>query len=93
MKWPTTASWKCGVKHHDEVIGKPVLAIFPEIIAQGFDELLTNVFKTGEPFIAQEIPVTFVRHGKPEQIYANLLYEPFRNEKNEIEGIVAVGPM
>ena len=78
-------------KTHDEVIGKPVLAIFPEIIAQGFDELLTNVFKTGEPFIAQEIPVTFLRQGKPEQIYANLLYEPFRNEKNEIEGIVAVG--
>ena len=68
-----------------------VLAIFPEIIAQGFDELLSNVFKTGEPFIAHEIPVTFVRHGKPEQIYVNLLYEPFRNEKNEIEGIVAVG--
>ena len=78
-------------KTHDEVIGKPVLAIFPEIVAQGFDELLSNVFQTGEPFIAHEIPVTFVRHGKPEQIYANLLYEPFRNEKNEIEGIVAVG--
>ncbi|HZB13440.1 MAG TPA: ATP-binding protein, partial [Chryseolinea sp.] len=78
-------------KSHSEVIGKPVLEIFPEIVAQGFDKLLSNVFTTGEPFVANEIPVTFMRRQGPEQIFVNLLYEPFRNEKNEIEGIVAVG--
>lgn len=78
-------------KKYEEVIGQSVLKIFPEIVAQGFHEILSKVFETGEPFIAHEIPVTFAKHGKAEPIVVNLLYEPFRNEKNEIEGIVAVG--
>jgi len=77
-------------KTYDEVIGKPVLSIFPEIVAQGFNKLLSGVFETGEAFVAQEIPVAFERGGTSSEIVVNLLYEPFRNEKNEIEGIVAV---
>ncbi len=78
-------------KTQEEVIGQPVLNIFPEIIAQGFKEILTDVFKTGKSYTANEVPVTYMRGGTNEQIIVNLLYEPFRNEKNEIEGIVAVG--
>ncbi|WP_276370435.1 ATP-binding protein [Chryseolinea sp. H1M3-3] len=75
----------------EEVIGQPVLNIFPEIIAQGFQDILTEVFKTGNSYTANEVAVTFMRGERKEQIVVNLLYEPFRNAKNEIEGIVAVG--
>ncbi|HEY0769063.1 MAG TPA: ATP-binding protein, partial [Sphingobacteriaceae bacterium] len=78
-------------KTYEEVIEKSVLDIFPELVEQGFADILANVYRTGEPFLATEIPVTFSRNGKPTRIIVNLLYEPFRNEANEIEGIVAVG--
>jgi PAS domain S-box-containing protein len=78
-------------KTYPEVIGKSVLDIFPELIDQGFDKILRKVYETGEPFLANEIEVKFVRNGEPSQIIVNLLYEPLRNENNEIEGIVAAG--
>jgi PAS domain S-box-containing protein len=78
-------------RKYDEVIDKPVLQIFPEIVAQGFGELLDNVFKSGDPFVAFELPVIFKQGSDLKKIYVNLLYEPFRNEKNEIEGILAIG--
>jgi PAS domain S-box-containing protein len=76
---------------YDEVSEKSVLDVFPELVEQGFGELLSNVYKTGNPLLANEIPVTFKRNGHPSKIIVNLLYEPFRNENNEIEGILAVG--
>jgi PAS domain S-box-containing protein len=78
-------------KQYEEVIKKPVLNIFPEIVRQGFKEILDEVFKTGKPWMANEMPVSFMRNGIEEQILINLIYEPFRNENNEVEGIVAVG--
>jgi PAS domain S-box-containing protein len=78
-------------KKYDEVIDQPVLSVFPEIANQGFREILANVYKTGEPWIASEMPVTFMRNGIAHHMLVNLLYEPFRNEKNEIDGILAVG--
>jgi PAS domain S-box-containing protein len=78
-------------KTYDKVFNKPVLEIFPEIINQGFHDLLKQVYETGNPYVANEMPVIFNRGDKPKKIYVNLLYEALRNEKNEIEGIVAVG--
>lgn len=78
-------------KTYEEVIEKSVLDIFPELVEQGFGKILEDVYKTGKPFLANEIPLTFIRNGKPRKVVMNLLYEPFRNENNEIEGIVAVG--
>lgn len=78
-------------KTYEKVINKPVLEIFPEIINQGFHDLLNQVYQTGNPFVAYEMPVMFNRGDKPRKIYVNLLYEALRNERNEIEGIVAVG--
>lgn len=78
-------------KTYEEVIEKSVLDIFPELMEQGFREILANVYQTGKPFLATEVPVMFIRSGQPSNIIINLLYEPFRNENGEIEGIVAVG--
>lgn len=78
-------------KNFEDVIGKSVLDIFPEIVTQGFDKLLAHVYETGEPFIASEMPTTFIRNGEPITIKVNLLYEAFRDENNQIEGIVAIG--
>jgi PAS domain S-box-containing protein len=78
-------------KKYEDVINQSVLKIFPEIVEQGLGEILENVFKTGVPFVANEMPFTFNQDGDEKKILVNLLYQPFRNENNVIEGIVAVG--
>lgn len=70
-------------------VGKTVLEAVPEIKGQGFIELLDKVYKTGEPFLAKEMPATVVRNGKPDDIYVDFNFTAFKNADGQIEGILA----
>lgn len=78
-------------KTKDQVINRPLSEGFPELVGQGFVTMLQVVFDKGQPFSAQEMPVTLVRHGNPEQIYVTFIFEPLRNSEGEIEGVIGVG--
>ncbi len=47
------------------IIGKPIREALPELEGSGIYELLDEVYKTGEPFIANEMPVTLQFHLLP----------------------------
>jgi two-component system CheB/CheR fusion protein len=72
------------------IIGKSIFEVMPEIIEQGFDKLLLNVYKTGEPLYAYETPVTLVRNGKPELMHYTFIYQAQRNLNGEIEGVAVI---
>ena len=74
----------------EEVRNRPVLEIFPELIEQGFEEIMRSVLQ-GERFSANEMPVLLKRHGKLETLYLNFIYVPFRNSAGATEGIISVG--
>jgi hypothetical protein len=59
-----------------EVIGTPLLQALPEIVNQGFFEILQNVFRTGEIFEGKEIPVNLVTkiNSDPKQVYVSFIY-------------------
>jgi PAS domain S-box-containing protein len=57
---------------------------------QGYEELLTGVFTTGERFTAHGIPVTLPRSNAVETIYVDLLYEAYRKGDGTISGVIAV---
>jgi PAS domain S-box-containing protein len=78
-------------RSYDEVINKPLGEALPEVAAQGFVQLLTTVYTTGVAYRGNETPVELMRFGKPETVYLNFIYEPLRNEYNEVTGIIAVG--
>ncbi|HYH14991.1 MAG TPA: PAS domain S-box protein [Flavisolibacter sp.] len=78
-------------KTYDEVINKPVFQIFPELLPQGFDQILNNVYLKGEHFVANEAPVDLVRYGKKETLYINFTYDPYRNPSGEVIGIICTG--
>lgn len=77
-------------KGEKEMLGKPVFEGLPEVKDQGFDTLLHDVYTNGNRFIANEHLGTLPRNGKMETIYANFVYEPFREVDNKISGIIAV---
>ena len=50
------------IGHSDaEVLGRTVQDVLPEIVDQGYVELLDRVFATGEPFIGRAMPVRLAR--------------------------------
>lgn len=73
-----------------QMLGKPIFEGLPEAKQQGFEELLKHVYSTGETFSAKERPVNLPRNGSIEIAYINFVYDPFRNTKGEIIGVMAV---
>lgn len=78
-------------RSYDEVINKPIAQALPEVAAQGFDKLLEQVYSTGEAYIGNETPVELRRYGKPQTVFLNFIYSPFRDSENNVIGIIAVG--
>ncbi|HEY0108982.1 MAG TPA: PAS domain S-box protein, partial [Fibrella sp.] len=66
--------WK---RERAEVLHKPLFEAIPEASQQGFEELLTGVYTTGERFMAKEMPAILNRNGQFEQTYLELVYEPY----------------
>lgn len=77
-------------KTKEEILGKPIFEGLPEAKGQGFEQLLSHVYTTGERFIANEHHVLLPRNGKIETTYLNFVYEAYREGNGTISGVIAV---
>jgi PAS domain S-box-containing protein len=74
-----------------DFVGKPVREAIPESVAQGFVALLDRVYATGEPHVGNEVPIGLVQQdGSSRRFYLNFVYQPLRDERERVHGIVAV---
>ncbi|HYC86467.1 MAG TPA: PAS domain S-box protein [Chryseosolibacter sp.] len=73
------------------IIGRTVREVFPEAAGQGIFEIMDEVYKTGVPYADTSRHVRINIDGKPEDIYLNFLFQPFRNTEGEPEGIFFFG--
>ncbi|MEJ7828064.1 MAG: PAS domain-containing protein, partial [Segetibacter sp.] len=64
-------------KYYEEVINKPLFEASPEL-KDGLERILNDVYITGKPFMANEIPIQLKRTGKPDMAYFNSDYQPLR---------------
>jgi len=72
-----------------DYVDRTVREVFPEIVNQGFYELLDKVYLTGERFAARAMPVQLdLPNG---QRFVDLVYEPIRDDRGEVSGIFAGG--
>jgi PAS domain S-box-containing protein len=61
-----------------QLVGKPVDQALPEVVEQGFVQLLDQVFETGETYRGNEIMIMIEDPaGTPYPIYVNFTYQPF----------------
>lgn len=72
------------------LLGLSVREALPELEGQGFYELLDQVYTTGQPFLGTEVKVTLDRgnDGQMEEGSFNFVYQPTRNEWEQIDGIL-----
>jgi PAS domain S-box-containing protein len=73
-----------------DVEGKSLFDILPEIKNQGFPELIDSVYTTGVPFVGEEMLVKLLRGGKLINTYFNFTYEPYREMNGTISGVTII---
>jgi PAS domain S-box-containing protein len=76
-----------------ELVGKPIREALPEVVEQGFVELLDRVYTTGEPFIGRGVSVSLQRHvGAPqEEAHVDFIYQPILGSGGAVAGIFVQG--
>ena len=75
------------------LIGRTVAEALPEVVDQGFIELLEGVVRSGQPFIGREIAVTFERSGDDvrRERFLDFVYQPLTDGEGRAVGVVAHG--
>ena len=79
-----------GRREPADLIGKPMREALPDMEEQGYFQALDRVYASGEPFVANEVPVRADRRGDGtlEEVFVNLVYQPTRDAGGEVDGIL-----
>lgn len=72
-----------------DIVGKTVAEVLPEVVEQGFIEILDNVYNSGKTFYANEIRVQLKKENNEKfaDKYLNIIYQAYRNAESKVEGI------
>lgn len=74
------------------LVGKSVAEALPEVVGQGFFDLLDHVYRSGEVYIGSETWVRLERRpGKLEGAYVTFVYQPHRDVQGKTSGIDVFG--
>lgn len=78
---------------HRDILGKTVREALPEVLGQGFFELLDTVYATREPFVGRGFRIELQQepNGSLETRYLNFVYQPIVDEHGAVYGIFAEG--
>ena len=76
-----------------ELVGKTVRDALPEVIGQGYIELLDKVYRSGEAFVGRQMRIEFERTPGVglEEVFINFVYQPIMGEDGEVVGIFVDG--
>jgi PAS domain S-box-containing protein len=77
-----------------DILGKAVREALPEVVDQGFIQLLDRVFQSGEPFAGSEMSVMLRRRNESDALerrYLNFIYQPIREADEHISGVFVHG--
>lgn len=74
----------------DDLVGKTVTEALPELVDQGFVELLDEVYRSGKPYVGNEQSAWVARsEGEKEEGYFNFVYQPLMDDRGAVLGILA----
>jgi PAS domain S-box-containing protein len=78
---------------HRPLVGKPVWQALPDIRGQGYEQLLDQVRRTGEPFVGRNMKVELQRvpNGPAVDRFIDVLYQPMMGKDGDVTGIFVQG--
>ncbi len=76
-----------------DIVGKTVAESLPEVVDQGFVDLLDEVYRTGEPYIGRDVRVALASEetGQLEDRYLDFIYQPIFDEEGKVGQIFVQG--
>ncbi len=75
-----------------EVLGQRVRDALPEVIEQGYADLMDTVYRTGQPYVGRSERVTLTdAKGAPTEAFVDFVYQPLTDAKGQVSGIFAYG--
>ncbi len=80
------ATWGKG----NNVEGKPLIEVLPELKDTPFPNLLDKVHKTGIPYHANDVLAPKYTNGQKEDVYYNFVYQPYREADETISGVTII---
>ena len=75
------------------LVGRSVRDAFPELVGQGFYELLDQVYATGQRFVGRKMPIALRdrEDNEPVMAFLDFIYEPVTSAGGAITGIFVEG--
>ncbi|WP_230532657.1 PAS domain S-box protein [Microvirga roseola] len=76
-----------------DIIGKTVREALPEVVGQGFIELLDRVYSSGQPFVGRGIRILLgqEQESASDEHYVDFVYQPIRANDGTVSGIFVQG--
>ncbi|MHB8209608.1 PAS domain-containing sensor histidine kinase [Mucilaginibacter sp.] len=71
----------------ESVLGKPISEALPELKDQPFENLLKQVYLTGEAFYSKDHRADIEINGTLKTFYFNFSYQPFRDDEYKVSGV------
>lgn len=76
-----------------DLVGLTVAEALPEVVQQGFVEVLDEVYRSGEPYRGSDEAVLLTQPGgqEPERHYLDFIYQPIFSDDGTVTGIFVQG--
>jgi PAS domain S-box-containing protein len=74
----------------EDVEGKALFDLIPELKESDFPKLINDVYTTGNPFYGDELLAPIIRNGKLEDAYFNFIYQPYYEVDETISGVTII---
>ncbi|UYY56918.1 response regulator [Sphingomonas sp. S2-65] len=76
----------------ENVVGQSVREALPEVVEQGFLDLLDRVYQTGQPFVGRGVRLVLSDAGSPAaERYIDFIYQPILDPTGAVTGIFVQG--
>ena len=87
LEWANSNYGRLVGRSDDSLSGKTLREALPELEAQGYLQMLDNVYRTGQPFEGREELIRLERAGVWENLYVNFACLPTMNPSGGIDGV------
>ena len=74
-----------------KIEGRTMEDAFPEVMEQGFLELVEEAVRTRIPYVGEDMHVMLQSPDGPLHIFVDFIYQPIVNSRDEVTGILCVG--
>lgn len=78
---------------HRDIIGRPLREALPDVMGQGFEQLIDRVFETGQPVVVRGRKLSVQRqpNGPVAERYIDSVYQPILADDGRVTGIFSQG--